>query len=144
MALASLFGGLALANAGLGAVHGLAGAIGACSRAPRRDLRGAAAAGDGGQPRALCARAPRQPGPARYQEVARLLTGRSSAPANDGVEWVARLVSDLQIPKLGALRPDGATRRRIRPAKSKNASSMKANPIVLTRQELAAVVEGAI
>jgi len=34
MALASLFGGLALTNAGLGAVHGFAAPIGACF--PRR------------------------------------------------------------------------------------------------------------
>lgn len=75
--------------------------------------------------------------------MARLVTGRSSALADDGVEWVGRLVSDLQIPKLGAYGltvPHAADLVE----KSKNASSMKANPIVLTRQELAAVVEKAI
>jgi alcohol dehydrogenase class IV len=144
MALASLFGGLALANAGLGAVHGLAGAIGGLFGAPHGAICAVLL------PRVMAAnlaalrsRDSANPALPRYEEVARLVTGRSSAPANDGVEWVARLVSDLQIPKLGAY---GVTARHAPDLveKSKNSSSMKGNPIVLTREELAAVVEGVI
>jgi len=59
------------------------------------------------------------------------------------VAWVAELVSDLQIPKLGAygINPEHIANL---VEKSKSASSMKANPIVLTTEELSAVVESAI
>jgi alcohol dehydrogenase class IV len=144
MAVASLFGGLALANAGLGAVHGLAGVIGGMFGAPHGAICAALL------PRVMAAnlaalrsRDPSNPALVRYEEVARLVTGRSSAQADDGVEWVGRLVSDLHIPKLGTY---GLTSQHTADLveKSKNASSMKANPIELTSAELAGVVEGAI
>ena len=70
MALASLFGGLALANAGLGAAHGFAAPIcGMFPAATRRDMRRTAAACDGGQR----GRAPRH----ASRTVRRLLDMRS-------------------------------------------------------------------
>jgi alcohol dehydrogenase class IV len=144
MALAAMFSGLALANAGLGAVHGLAGAIGGMFAAPHGAICAALL------PRVMAAnlaalrsRDSANPALPRYEHVARMLTGRGGAQANDGVEWVGRLASDLQIPKLGAY---GLTPRHTADLveKSKTASSMKANPIVLTSQELAALVESAI
>src|SRR5690606_6786032 len=76
MALASLFGGLALANAGLGVVHGFAGPIGGMFAAPH----GAVCAAllphvMHANLRALQTRAPSHPGIRRYEELARLLTG---------------------------------------------------------------------
>ncbi|MGP8199997.1 MAG: iron-containing alcohol dehydrogenase [Limisphaerales bacterium] len=144
MALASLFGGLALANAGLGAVHGLAGVIGGMFGTPHGAICAALLPWVmATNLAALRSRDPANPALPRYQEIAGLLTGRNSAQADDGVEWVARLVSDLQIPKLGAY---GLTVQHTADLveKSKNASSMKANPIVLTREELSAVVEEAL
>ncbi len=144
MAMASLFGGLALANAGLGAVHGLAGVIGGMFDAPHGAICAALL------PRVMAAnlaalrtRESANRAIRRYVAVGRLLTGRTDAQANDGVEWVGRLVSDLQIPKLGTY---GLKSGHIADLveKSKNASSMKANPIVLTSEELAAVVESAL
>lgn len=144
MAVASLFGGLALANAGLGAVHGLAGVFGGMFGAPHGAICAALL------PHvmeanlaALRSRDSANPSLARYEEVARLLTGRNNARADDGVQWVSRLVSDLQIPKLGTY---GLTPPHIATLveKSKNASSMKPNPIVLTPAELAAVAEKAL
>jgi alcohol dehydrogenase class IV len=144
MALASMFGGLALANAGLGAVHGLAGVIGGMFAAPHGAICAALLSSVmAANLTALRSRDSANPALPRYADVARLLTGRSGAPADDGVEWVARLVSNLQIPRLGiyGLKPQHTADL---VEKSKNASSMKANPIVLTSEELAAVVESAI
>src|SRR5450759_1521275 len=92
MAWASLLGGMALANAGLGAVHGFAAPIGGMWAAPH----GAVCAGllpyvMEVNVRALRARAPEKL--TRYDEVARLLTGRPHATAPDGVAWITALLS---------------------------------------------------
>ncbi len=137
MAVASLFGGLALANAGLGAVHGFAGPIGGMYPAPHGAV--CAALLPHVMATNLHALRQRQSGDgtlARYAEVAQLLTNDASAKAEDGVTWVRQLVADLKIPSLGAygVKPTQVTEI---VEKAAQASSMKANPIVLTREELA-------
>ncbi|MFO1476042.1 MAG: iron-containing alcohol dehydrogenase [Verrucomicrobiota bacterium] len=144
MALASLFGGLALANAGLGAVHGFAGPLGGMFPAPHGALCAALlphvmAANIA----ALRARRPDHPSLRRYEEVARLLTGNPAAGADAGVEWVRQLVADLNIAPLRNYGIDaGHTQDIIR--KAAQASSMKANPIELTEEELAGILGKAI
>ncbi|MEJ0090501.1 MAG: iron-containing alcohol dehydrogenase [Limisphaerales bacterium] len=137
MAVASLFGGLALANAGLGAVHGFAGPIGGSFPAPH----GAICAALLPQVMAanLCALCEREPDSLvlrRYDQVATLLTGNPHAAADAGVEWVQKLVGELPIPKLGAY---GIREEHVADlvTKAAKASSMKANPIALTPDELA-------
>jgi alcohol dehydrogenase class IV len=144
MAVASLFGGLALANAGLGAVHGLAGPIGGQFPAPH----GAVCAALLPQVmeanlRALRRRQPGADALRRYEEVARLLTGNADAAGEAGVEWVRKLVADLQIPGLGhyGLKREHAAGL---VEKAGQASSMKANPIALTPDELAGILERAL
>jgi alcohol dehydrogenase class IV len=144
MAQASLLGGLALANAGLGAVHGFAGVIGGTCGAPHGAicailLPHVMAANIS----ALRSSAPTNPALPRYAEIACLLTGNNKAAADEGVEWVARLVGDLKIPKLGAY---GLTSGQIAGVvqKSQNASSMKANPIPLKTETLSAILEAVI
>lgn len=136
MALASLFGGLALANAGLGAVHGFAGPIGGSFPAPH----GAICAALLPQVmvtnlRGLREREPQNPALARYQKVAALLTGNPHATADAGAEWVQTFIADLNIPRLGVY---GLREEHLADlvAKATNASSMKANPIALTPDEL--------
>jgi len=51
---------------------------------------------------ALRARAPASQALSRYDEVARLLTGRSQATAEDGVRWTADICRKLEIPPLRA------------------------------------------
>jgi alcohol dehydrogenase class IV len=144
MCVASLFGGLALANAGLGAVHGFAAPVGGMFPAPH----GAVCAILLSQVmaanlRALQQREPRSAALGRYEQVARLLTGNPGAQAADGVEWVRRLVADLQIPRLGTY---GITQMDIPELvdKAAAASSMKPNPISLTREELAGILQPAL
>ena len=144
MAVASLFGGLALANAGLGAVHGLAGVIGGKFGAPHGAICGILL------PRvmsanlaALRSRQPSHPSIARFREIAQLLTGENTAQAEDGVAWVQALLSDLKTPALGTYGlSEGNLRDTIE--QSRNASSMKANPILLTDEELTFVVRNAL
>jgi alcohol dehydrogenase class IV len=144
MAVASLFGGLALANAGLGAAHGFAGPIGGQFPAPH----GAVCAAllphvMEANLRALRLRQPASEALRRYEEVARLVTGSAAASAESGVEWVRKLVSDLEIPSLGhyGLRKEHSADL---VAKASQASSMKANPITLTAGELAGVLQRAL
>jgi alcohol dehydrogenase class IV len=144
MAVASLFGGLALANAGLGAVHGFAGPIGGSFPAPHGAICAALLPRVmAANIRALRQRAPESGALRRYDEVSRLVTGKAEATADDGVEWVCKLVSDLQIPRLGkyGIREDHVADLI---AKAANASSMKANPIALTADELAETLRAAI
>lgn len=144
MAVASLFGGFALANAGLGAVHGFAGPIGGMYPAPH----GAVCAALLPHVMAMNLRALRERAPGgealrRYEEVARLLTGQPTATADAGIAWVAALVRDLQIP---GLRTYGLQDSEVAEvvAKAAQASSMKANPVALTTEELVVTLGAAL
>jgi alcohol dehydrogenase class IV len=144
MAMASLFGGMALANAGLGAVHGFAGPIGGMFSAPHGEIC-AALLPDVMEMnlRALRGREPKSYAVNRFCTVARLLTGNEHATADSGVEWVRSLVNDFKIPRLGAhgIKPEH-TAEIVKNAM--NASSMKANPIALTADELGQVLQQAL
>ncbi|HTD88024.1 MAG TPA: iron-containing alcohol dehydrogenase [Candidatus Binatia bacterium] len=121
MAFASVCGGLALANAGLGAVHGFAAAIGGMFDAPHG---------------AVCA--------ALLPEV--MEANRHASERYDEIisaDWVRELRDHLHIPKLRAY---GITEKHV-PAiceKAAAASSMKANPAVLSRDNLEAILRKAI
>lgn len=143
MAMASLFGGLALANSGLGVVHGFAAPLGGSWNAPHGALCAALLPhGMEANVAALRARAPLHPALSRYTAVARLLTGRSEASAEDGIQWVRELCAELNIPKL---RDWGITQADFRSVveKAARASSMQANPLPLTGEELLAVITSA-
>lgn len=136
MALASLLGGLALANAGLGAVHGFAAPIGGMFPAPHGAVCAALLA-----PvtrinlRALRARDAAGPGLGRYTEAARIITGDAKAEAEDLVPWLEGLVADLRIPPLSRYGIGEADLLTLCEKASK-ASSMKGNPIALDAGEL--------
>ena len=136
MALCSLLGGMSLANAKLGAVHGFAGVIGGMVDARARgDLRRAAGAGHRGQ-RAGAARPDRSsPALDRYREAAALLTGRPDATIEDGIDWLRRTLALLGIPGLGALGVGVGMADEI-VAKVGTASSTKGNPIVFADEKL--------
>jgi alcohol dehydrogenase class IV len=144
MALASLFGGLALANAGLGAVHGFAAPIGGMFPAPHGAVCAALlAAVMESNLIALRERAPQSDALRRYDQAARWLVGSDKAGAAEGVAWVEHLCDHLRIP---ALRHYGITASDL-PAiveKAATANSMKANPIALTALEMKAILHEAL
>jgi alcohol dehydrogenase class IV len=144
MAIASLFGGLALANAKLGAVHGFAGPMGGMFAAPHGAICGrllphVVAV----NVRALQERMPGSEALRRYDEVAQILTGNAGATADAGVKWVQDLCDVLQVPSLaenGVTADDFTTLIQ----KASVASSMKGNPIKLTPEELEEILTRAL
>lgn len=183
MSLASLFGGMALANAGLGAVHGFAGPIGGMFSAPHGEICAAlladvmeinvralrerrrnsetlrhyncfpelqtaksdpnAGAGVEWVRDALRERERNKDALRRYDHVAELLTGQTHTTADAGIEWVRYLVRDFGIPRLAShgIKPEHLDEI---VKNAMNASSMKANPIALTPEELKQVLEKAL
>jgi len=136
MSLASLFGGLALANAGLGGVHGFAAAIGGAFDAPHGAVCAALLAHVmDANIRALRVREDTSLWLGRYGDVARILTGVPDASAENGVEWIARLCRTLSVPRLGSY-GIGAQDIPVIVENAARASSMKANPVALTPAEL--------
>jgi alcohol dehydrogenase class IV len=143
MALSSLLSGLTLANAGLGAVHGFAAAIGGEFYIPHglicACLLPFVTAMNVG---ALKSRASVSTSLARYDEIAKILTGNSEAMADDAVSWIHGLCTELEVPSLSGM---GITREDFAGivAKAMRASSMKGNPIELAEDELTEILEKA-
>jgi alcohol dehydrogenase class IV len=144
MAWASLLGGLALANAGLGVVHGFAAPVGGMFCAPHGAICAAVLPhAMEGNIQALSARAPESQAVERYDQVARLLTGSAQATAPDGVRWIAELCRKLEIPPLSTYGVSAGDIPELA-EKAAKASSMKGNPIPLTPGELGEILERAI
>jgi alcohol dehydrogenase class IV len=144
MAMVSLFGGLALANAGLGAVHGFAAPMGGSFNAPHGAICARLLA-----PvmeiniRAIKERLPDSMALQRYGDVAKWLTGSQGASLEDGVKWLYELCRHLEIPGLTRY---GFHTNDIDEMVEKGAvaSSMKANPVKLTQGELREIIEKAL
>jgi len=144
MAVASLCGGLALANAKLGAVHGFASPL--CGMFPVP--HGMACARllpliTEINVRAIRARMPNAAAVGRYDEVARIVTGDASARAEDAAVWLRELVAELSVPGLASYGVKGGDIPRV-VAAARQASSMQGNPIVLTDAELCEALGAAI
>ena len=136
MALCSLLGGMSLANAKLGAVHGFAGVIGGLVPVAHGAICAALLAPvTEANVRALRERDPDNPALAAYRLAAALLTGDPGATVADGVEWIAQTVRQLGVGGLaaGGLDPDLVDDV---VAKTGSSSSTKGNPIELTEEEL--------
>jgi alcohol dehydrogenase class IV len=136
MSWASLLGGMALANAGLGAVHAFAAPVGGMWKAPHGAICAAVLPhAIEVNVEALRRRAPNNPALRRYDEIARVLTREPHAIADDAVLAIANFCDRLEIPPL---RTYGVTEADIPDLADKAAqtSSMKSNPIQLTADEL--------
>ncbi|MEJ2650157.1 MAG: iron-containing alcohol dehydrogenase, partial [Sedimentisphaerales bacterium] len=135
--------GLALANAGLGAVHGFAGPLGGMISAPHGAICASLL------PyvmeiniQALQRREPDSKAIEHYNIIAQILTNKPDSQAANAVEWLHNLCSSLQIPSLGKL---GLKEHDFQAAidKARRSSSMKGNPIQLTDDELYKIMEKA-
>ena len=133
MAFASLSGGLALANAGLGAVHGFAAPLGGMFPAPHGAVCAALL------PHAFAANALHVS--ERFAEVSQMLGAGNTTES--GANWLRTLANNLNIPGLATYGiaendfPDLI-------AKARKASSMKANPADLNDDELAGILRAAL
>lgn len=140
MAICALLGGMALANAKLGAVHGLAGVIGGTADVPHGMACAALLAPvieanlrvlrDGG---------PGRPALDRYAQAARLLTGNPAASIEDGLAWIGDTRTLLAVPGLAAFGL-GARHADDVAAKAMASSSMQGNPVALSHGDLKAIV----
>ncbi|HEX4158588.1 MAG TPA: iron-containing alcohol dehydrogenase, partial [Rhizomicrobium sp.] len=139
MSLASLLGGLALANAGLGVVHGFAAPLGGLLDAHHGEICAAIL------PHGVAAniRALAPGGRGKFDEAARIVTGKPGATAPDLVSWLNGIVDKLEIRSLGqlGLKPEQVPEA---VAKAAQASSMKANPITLNSEQLTNIASAAL
>jgi alcohol dehydrogenase class IV len=150
MALAALLSGITLTNAGLGAVHGFAAALGATFPVPHGTVCAALLPhiisaninGLRGQNRAESSR-----GLTRYAAIGRQLPGSESAgdaKAIDAcVQFTSNLAHKLNIPPLKQF---GITSGEVPEMVSlaRKASSMRFNPVLLSDEALAAALNSAM
>ncbi|WP_167604941.1 iron-containing alcohol dehydrogenase [Maribellus sediminis] len=138
MALASLLGGMALANVKLGAVHGFAGPMGGMYPIPHGTVCASLVSAviemnievlseSGGDL-------------SKFEELAKILAGSQKAKAEDSIVWVENLVSALNIPPLSVF---GLTEHDfpMLVEKAKVSSSMKGNPVMLDDEQLSWILE---
>jgi alcohol dehydrogenase class IV len=140
MAHVSLMGGIALANSGLGAVHGLAGVLGGVTGGAHGAICGALlgpvlAVNRG----AMAARAPDLPAAARLEEICALIAGALGCGAAEAPAALAAWARAAGLPGLMGLGFDPNTAGAVAAA-SAASSSMKGNPLPLTENELTAAM----
>jgi alcohol dehydrogenase class IV len=139
MSLSSLMGGLALANAKLGAVHGFAGVVGGMTTAPHGAICAALL------PhvcRANLAHAD-EALTGRFDDLARWLTDDPDARAPDGIAWIEKTCAALGIAGLATFGLSDQDSDAV-VAGAARASSMAGNPVTLTADELAANFHAAL
>jgi len=144
MSLCSLLGGMALANAKLGAVHGIAGVVGGMTGASHGAICAALL------PSvvtvtvaALRDRAPQSPALARYGRAGELVNADRSSRVDDLVDWIRETCQQLSMPGLGSL---GLSSDQVDTVVSASArsSSIKGHPIELTSDELRRIVQSSL
>ena len=142
LALASLFSGMALANAKLGSVHGLAAPLGGMFPCPHGAVCARLLVPAW---KANCAALHRVDGSvqARFLEAARLLSGLQDATIADGLRVLSLLAEQAVAPPLSRWGMTESDIPAVRDA-GMRASSMKGNPIELFPDEIDAILREAL
>ncbi|GMQ88483.1 MAG: iron-containing alcohol dehydrogenase [Gammaproteobacteria bacterium] len=144
MAYAALMSGITLAQTGLGSVHGLASPLGAFFPIPHGVACGTlVCAATRINIDAMLVREPENPALEKYAKVAQLLCQRTFVTQEQAWEELLKLLDDwtqrLQLPLLDDYGITTADFNHI--VAHSRGSSMKTNPIVLSDEEIAAVLE---
>ena len=143
LAVTSLCGGMALANAKLGAVHGFAGVIGGMIDAPHGALCASLLVPVMKMNLAMAQANGNHSAKAKFDELACLLTNNPSAQGHYSIAWLEGLVSELPLKSLRELgfRSDMMEEATTMALKS---SSMKGNPFDPDRHGLLDALEEAM
>lgn len=148
LAMAALLSGIALTNAGLGAVHGFAAPLGASFPIPHGTacavlLPGVMSA----NVTALRAQNPQHPTLSRYATVSRALMNDPSSRSDQAIEAAIRFTTQLRA----ALKIEPLTHFNFKKNDiptivqlAKKASSMRFNPVVLSDEALSAILSEAM
>jgi len=143
MCIGSLFGGIALANAKLGAVHGFAGPMGGMLDAPHGVICGILL------PyviktniKALEERDPSSIVFTKYEKIAKIVTKNEKAKPQDLISWTDELYGKLNMPHLSEVDLKEEQIEEL-VTKAKKSNSMKGNPIVLSDEELKGIIKDA-
>lgn len=144
MAYAALLSGICLAQTGLGAVHGLAAPLGAFFPIPHGVACGTlVATATAVNIAALEARAPDSPALPKYAEIGRRFAMQKGLSGKEARSFLVAALrqweEQLALPRLAAYRVASADIPRI--VANCRGSSMKTNPIVLTDDEIARILE---
>jgi alcohol dehydrogenase class IV len=148
MALASLFGGLALANSGLGAVHGFAGSLGGMYPISHGIICAALLPHVmSANVRAISIKDPTSPLLLKYAEVGEILAGKKFSKRVEAIEAAVGFVQNICLEmNIKGLAEYGVKEKDVQEAaeKAAKASSMKANPVVFTLEELDNILKAAL
>lgn len=144
MAYAAMLSGVALAQTGLGSVHGLASPLGAYFPIPHGVVCGTLVAeATDINIEALRRRAPDSAVLGKYARVGALLAGRPPSDQDSDCATLVTLLRDLvervEIPRLSAFGMKGEDIGRV--VSGSRGGSMKTNPLLLEDAELTALVE---
>lgn len=143
LALAALYSGMALANAGLGAVHGFAAPIGGSFKAAHGAVCAALLPPVWAANWAVIQKGAHPAARARFETVARLLLNDEAATPDQATDFLRALAQRLGIPSLGS---HGIAENHLEEiaTQAAKASSMKGNPVPLTHDELLSILRAAL
>ena len=143
MAYASMISGINLAQTGLGSVHGLASPLGAFYPIPHGVVCGAlVGAATEMNINAMCQREPDNPALARYARISDVLCEKRHKTQEDAWQDLIHLLhqwtDELNLDRLGKYGLDAAGLDHV--VAHSRGSSMQTNPIILTDEEIKAVL----